>query len=98
MAKGYLIARVKVTDPDQYAKYRAVSGDAISAFDGKFIVRAGRSEVVEGEPDGLRLVVAEFPSFEAAPECYRSDVYQAAKKLREGAGEAQFTIIEGYDP
>ncbi|QIE55378.1 DUF1330 domain-containing protein [Pikeienuella piscinae] len=98
MAKGYIIVRVNVTDPEQYAKYRAVSGDAIAAFDGKFIIRAGRSEVIEGEPDGLRLVVIEFPSYEAAVECYHSDVYQAAKKLRDGAGDAQFTVIEGYDP
>mgnify|MGYP001321345257 CR=1 FL=1 len=97
MAKGYIIARVKVTDPEQYAKYRAVSPDAIGAFDGEFIVRGGKSETVEGEAEDRRIVVVEFPSFEAAKECYYSDVYQEAKKLRESAGEAQFVLVEGAE-
>lgn len=97
MPKGYIIARVKVTDPEQYAKYRAVSPDAVGAFGGKFVVRGGRSETVEGEAEDRRIVVVEFPSFDAARECYFSDVYQAAKTLRDGAGEAQFVLVEGAE-
>ncbi|MEM8752909.1 MAG: DUF1330 domain-containing protein [Pseudomonadota bacterium] len=95
MAKGYIIARVRIDDLDQYKKYMAVSPDAIGAFDGKFVVRGGPHETAEGEEETRRLVVVEFPSFEAAKECYYSDVYQEAKKLRDGAGEAQFVLVEG---
>ncbi|WP_340110268.1 DUF1330 domain-containing protein [Pikeienuella sp. HZG-20] len=95
MSKGYLIVRVRIDDPEQYKKYMAVSPDAIAAFGGAFIVRGGRNETLEGEPETYRVVVAEFPSYEAAKNCYQSDLYQAAKKLREGAGDAQFVLVEG---
>ena len=95
MAKGYIIARVRIGDIDQYKKYMAVSPDAIAAFEGRFLVRGGQNETVEGEEETRRTVVVEFPSYERALECYNSDVYQAAKALRDGAGEAQFVIIEG---
>lgn len=95
MAKGYLIVRVRIDDPEQYKKYMAVSPDAIAAFDGAFIVRGGQNETLEGEPETHRVVVAEFPSYEAAKNCYQSDLYQAAKKLRDGAGDAQFVLVEG---
>lgn len=97
MAKGYLIARVRIDDPDQYKKYMAVSPDAIGAFGGKFMVRGGQNETAEGEEETRRIVVVEFPSYAAAKECYHSDVYQAAKALRDGAGEAQFVLVEGVD-
>lgn len=95
MAKGYIIARVRIDDAEQYKKYMAVSPDAIAAFDGKFVVRGGRHETAEGEDETRRMVVVEFPSFKAAKECYYSDVYQSAKALRDGAGEAQFVLVEG---
>lgn len=98
MAKGYMIARVRIDDAEQYRKYMAVSPDAIAAFGGKFIVRGGRSETVEGEAETWRIVVAEFPSYEAAHEFYHSDIYREARKLREGAGEAQFVLVEGWAP
>lgn len=95
MPKGYIIARVRIDDPVQYKKYQAVSPDAIGAFDGKFLVRGGQHETAEGEDETRRMVVIEFPSFEAAKECYYSDIYQDVKKLRENAGEAQFVLVEG---
>lgn len=95
MAKGYIIARVRIDDPDQYKKYMAVSPDAIAVFGGKFLVRGGQNHTAEGEEETRRLVVVEFPTYEAAKECYYSDVYQSAKKLRDGAGEAQFVLVEG---
>lgn len=95
MAYGYLIARVRVDDMEQYKKYMAVSPDAIGAFGGEFLVRGGQNETMEGEAETFRLVVARFPTYQAAKDCYESDVYQAAKKLRENAGEAQMVIVEG---
>lgn len=95
MAKGYIIARVRIDDLEQYKKYMAVSPDAIAAFDGKFLVRGGQKTTVEGDEETRRIVVAEFPSYERALECYNSDVYRDAKALRHGAGDAQFVIVEG---
>lgn len=95
MAKGYIIARVRIDDLDQYKKYMAVSPDALAAFDGKFLVRGGQHSTVEGETEERRMVIVEFPSYARALECYNSEIYQDVKKLREGAGEAQFVVVEG---
>ena len=65
-------------------------------FGARFLVRGGRSEVTEGHARS-RTVVIEFPSYEAALACYRSPDYQAAKALREGKGEIDLVVIEGYD-
>lgn len=92
---GYLIARVRVDDMEQYKKYMAVSPDAIGAFGGQFLVRGGQNATMEGETETHRLVVVRFPTYQAAKECYESEVYQAAKRLRDDAGEAQMIIVEG---
>lgn len=96
MAKGYWVARVDVTDQDQYAKYAAANGPAFSKYGARFLVRGGSFEAVEGEGRG-RNVVIEFESYEKAMECYRSEEYQYAKSLRDGAGIADIIVIEGYD-
>src|SRR5262245_66566049 len=60
------------------------------------LTRGGKSEMVEGKLRS-RVVVLEFPSFEAALACYRSPEYAAAKKLREPASVADIVVLEGYD-
>jgi uncharacterized protein (DUF1330 family) len=65
------------------------------AFGGRYLVRGGTREVPEGKTRE-RIVVLEFPSYEAALACYRSAEYQAAKKLREGKGALDLAIVEGY--
>ena len=96
MAKGYWIARIDVADPEQYKKYVAANAAPISAHGGKFLVRGGACEEVEGNHRS-RNVVIEFPSYEAAKACYFSDAYQEAIKLRLAVSEGDALIIEGYD-
>lgn len=96
MAKGYWIARVEVTDPDQYQQYVAANGAAFAKYGARFLVRSGKFETVEGQ-SRARNVVIEFPSYEVALACWRSEEYQYAKSLREGAGLADIIVIEGYD-
>jgi uncharacterized protein (DUF1330 family) len=94
MPKAYWIARVTVTDPDTYKGYADAAPEAIRNHGGRFLARAGRFEVMEGEARP-RNVVIEFPSLEAAVACYRSPEYQAAKAKRQGAGIAEIVIVEG---
>ena len=94
--KGYWIAHVDITDPEGYKAYMAANALPFGLSGGRFLVRGGAREVVEGKVRG-RTVVLEFPSFDAAVDCYRSADYQAAKKLREGKGELDLIIVEGYD-
>jgi uncharacterized protein (DUF1330 family) len=94
--KGFWIGHVDITDPEGYKAYMAANARPFGMFGGRFLVRGGTREVVEGQVRG-RTVVLEFPSFEAALGCYRSAEYQAAKRLRDGKGELDLIIVEGYD-
>lgn len=94
--KAYLLVRVIIEDREAYGEYMRHTPRLIADHGGKMIVRGGEVETVEGDPETHRLVIIEFPSKEAARRFYESDAYQAAKRLREGAGEAQFVIVDGY--
>lgn len=94
MAKGYLIARINVTDPEQFAVYAKLAGAASAKHGARALARGGRFETLEGAVRE-RNVVLEFNSFEQARAYYFSDDYQAAKKEREAAGVAEFVIVEG---
>jgi len=96
MPKGYWIARLDVTDMEQYRQYVAANAAPLAEYGGRFIVRAGASESTEGTPR-QRNVVVEFPSHAAALACYHSAGYQSAISLRQHAATADFLIIEGYD-
>jgi uncharacterized protein (DUF1330 family) len=96
MPKGYWIARVDVVDEEAYKKYLALNGVAFAKFGGRFLVRGGPFEAVIGS-SRQRNVVIEFPSREAAMECYRSPEYQAAVAARDQGAEVDLIIIEGYD-
>jgi uncharacterized protein (DUF1330 family) len=95
--KGYWIAHADVTDPEGYKAYGAAVTAPLGQFGGRFLVRGGRQEVVEGKLRG-RCVVIEFPSFDAAIGCYRSPEYQGAAKLRQDRAEFDLIIIEGHAP
>jgi uncharacterized protein (DUF1330 family) len=94
MPKGYTIVRVDITDPEAYARYAKLAGEAIKAHGGRPLVRGGRFEAVEGVARA-RNVVIEFDSFEAARAYYFSQEYQKAKALREGAAVVEFVLVEG---
>jgi uncharacterized protein (DUF1330 family) len=94
MPKGYVIARVTVTNPEAYAEYAKGATEAIKKYGGRPLVRGGAHEALEGEARP-RNVVIEFDSVEQARTYYHSPEYQAAKAKREGACEAEFVLVEG---
>jgi len=96
MAKGYWVANVDVTDVDGYKKYAAANAVPLRKFGAKFLTRGGKSDTVEGKLRS-RVVVIEFPSYEAALACYRSPEYIEARKLRESASAADIVVLEGYE-
>lgn len=97
MAKGYWIGRVDVHDLDEYKKYIAANGVAFDKFGARFLIRGGQFENPEGTARA-RNVVIEFPSYQAALDCYHSPEYEAAKAFRLPVSEGDIVIIEGYDP
>lgn len=93
MPSALWIAHVKVTDTDSYMKYAEIATKVIPEFGGKFIVRSGAYEQLEGN-DRARNVVARFPSLQAAHDCYHSDGYQEALSFAKGASERDLVIVE----
>lgn len=94
MAKGYWIARIDVRDAERYKDYIATATPVYEKHGAVFIVRGGQSKGVEGESRS-RNVVIEFPSLKAAIDCYESDVYKAARAIRQEAADGEVVIVEG---
>lgn len=96
MAKGYWIARVDVYDAEAYKSYVAANAAAFSKYGGRFLVRGAAFDLKEGT-SRARNVVIEFPSHQAALDCFHSPEYQHALSLRRPVSAADMIIIEGYD-
>jgi uncharacterized protein (DUF1330 family) len=94
---AYLIARVEVLDPDAYKLYTARSPGAVAAHGGRFIVRAGPVETLEGPEESRRLVVIEFPNREAATKFYHAADYQEIVGLRHAAATSELILVDGAD-
>src|ERR1043165_6969211 len=96
MVKGYWIGRVDITDMDRYKQYTERNGDVLARYGARFLVRSGPFENPEGTCRA-RNVVIEFPSYQAALDCYHSPDYQELVKLRAPAGTNDLVIIQGYE-
>ena len=98
MAKGYILAEVEVTDPALFETYRPLAAASIAAFGGRYLVRGGATEVLEGEGKAARMVLLEFSSPERAMEWYRSAAYQEALAIRLKAATTDVRLLTGHDP
>jgi uncharacterized protein (DUF1330 family) len=94
---AYVIVETDVSDPERYERYKAAATDAVAAAGGGYIVRGGELAVLEGDWQPSRLVVLEFADLEAARRWYRSERYQEARKLREGAARLRMVAVQGVD-
>ncbi len=92
---AYVILDVDVIDAERYADYKEMSGEALAAHGGKFLVRGGKAEVLEGEWTPNRVVVLEFESVEQAKAWWSSKEYAEAKKLRQDCSRGNMILIEG---
>ena len=93
--KAYVIVDVKITDPVLYEEYKKLTPASLKPFDGKFIVRGGKCETLEGSWDPGRIVMVEFPSFEKAKAWWSSEGYAPAKTLRQSASTTRMIVVEG---
>jgi uncharacterized protein (DUF1330 family) len=95
---GYCLAEITVTDPEAYKDYMARSGPAVAAAGGRFLIRGGQPEVIEGDRHVTRLVLVEFPSAEAAFGFYQGAQYREVIPYRTRAASCHYTILSGNDP
>ena len=94
---AYVIVQLNVTDPEKYEAYKKLTPASIEKYGGKFLVRGGAHEDLEGKLEYSRLVLLEFSDFERAKQWYASPEYEEAKAVRAGAATAIFTVVEGAD-
>ena len=92
---GYIIVDVQITDPEAYERYKAAVPATLAAYGGKFLVRGGHAEVLEGNWEPNRIVVVEFESIEKAKAWWSSHEYAAPKQLRQSASVTQMIAVEG---
>ena len=95
-APAYLIVEMSISKPEQYKEYMAKAPACVKAFGGEYIVRGGRSEVMEGDWQPHRLALLKFPSYEQAKAFYDDGPYKEVRKLRLGATDYfNMVLVEG---
>lgn len=95
---AYVISEVEVRDQAGMEAYRALAAQTIAQYGGRYLVRGGAADVVEGTPPAKTLVIVEFPSMTRAREWYASPEYAEALRLRQTALERRLTFVEGVVP
>ena len=94
MAKGYLVAHIRVHDKEGFEKFKTLSGPVISEYGGKVLVRNPNPEIREGDQSGIAIVI-EFGSIDKARSFYESDGYTEARAVRELASKCDLILVEG---
>ena len=95
--KAYLIAHIEVTNPELMEKYREQVPKIVAKYQGKYLVRGGDSEILEGAYFKHRIVLLEFPSIKQANNFYNSEDYAPLKMLRIEAGNNSSVLVEGVE-
>ena len=92
---AYVVVQIAVDDPVTYERYKELAPPSIAAYGGRYLVRGGPSEVLEGTWRPARLVVLEFPSMAQARAWWSSPEYAPAKALRQACAQTEMLLVEG---
>jgi uncharacterized protein (DUF1330 family) len=92
---AYIVVEVEVHDANRYEDYKAMVPPSLEPFGGKFLVRGGKVETLEGAWAPKRFVLVEFPSVERAKAWWASSEYAQAKALRQATATTQMVVVEG---
>lgn len=95
---AYIIARVDITDRQQYLKYTAVAPSVILRYGGRVVARSEDPVSLEGPLEKRRIIIIEFPSVESAKEWYHSPEYCQARDIRKDAAMGELIIVDGFIP
>ena len=92
---AYIIVEIEVTDPVGYEEYKKLAGKTVEKYGGKYIVRGGKTEVLEGDWKPKRIVVLEFPTMQRAKEWLNSEEYREPRKMRHRTARSHMLAVEG---
>jgi uncharacterized protein (DUF1330 family) len=94
---AYLIVEIEVTDPIGYEEYKSQAAATVHRYGGKYIVRGGKTEILEGDWKPKRIVILEFPTMDRAKEWLNCAEYAEPRKLRHKTAKTNMLVIEGFD-
>ncbi|MDQ3919832.1 MAG: DUF1330 domain-containing protein [Acidobacteriota bacterium] len=92
---AYVVVEIEVLDAERYEDYKRMVPPSLAAYGGKFLVRGGAVETLEGDWSPKRFVIVEFPSVERAKEWWASAEYAEAKALRQATARTQMIVVGG---
>lgn len=92
---AYIIVEIDIHDHEAYEGYKKLTLGTLENYKGKFIVRGGQTETLEGNWNPERIVVLEFPIKELAKQWWASEEYAPAKAIRQGASTTKMLLVEG---
>jgi uncharacterized protein (DUF1330 family) len=92
---AYLIAEIEVTDLAAFEAYRAQVQALIASYGGKYLIRGGAAQLLEGTVEPHRTVVLEFPTMQQLKDFYSSPEYAPLKAIRLGATRTRMLAVEG---
>ena len=92
---AYIIVEIEITDPVGYEEYKKRRPRLVHKYDGKYIVRGGKTEVLEGDWKPKRIVMLEFPTMERAKEWLNCEEYREPRKIRHRTAKTNMLVVEG---
>jgi uncharacterized protein (DUF1330 family) len=92
---AYVIVEIEVQDSVGYEEYKKLAGATVDAHGGKYIVRGGKTEVLEGDWQPKRIVVLEFETMDRAKEWLNCEEYREPRKMRHRTSKTNMILVEG---
>jgi uncharacterized protein (DUF1330 family) len=92
---GYVVVDITVRDREAYERYKQLAAPAVAVYGGKYLVRGGATEILEGTWQPQRCVILEFPSVEAGRAWWGSPEYAPAKALRQSCAATEMFLVDG---
>ena len=92
---GYVIVEIEVTDPVGYEEYKKLAGATVAKYGGKYIVRGGASETLEGDWQPKRIVILEFESVQHAKDWLNCAEYEEPRKMRHRTAKTKMVVVQG---
>ena len=92
---AYIIVEIDIVDPVGYEEYKKLAGATVEKYGGKYIVRGGKTEMLEGDWHPKRIVVLQFKSLQRAKEWLNSEEYHAPRKMRHRTARTKMIVVEG---
>jgi uncharacterized protein (DUF1330 family) len=92
---AYVIVEIDIVDPAGYEEYKKLAGATVEKYGGKYIVRGGKTEVLEGDRQPKRIVVLQFDSMQRAKDWLHCEEYREPRKMRHRTARTNMVLVEG---